>query len=345
MTTAQLTEKEATSKKASSKGQGLLAGHPMTKYVLTRVRQSVITLILVSIVVFAGIRALPGDPALALAGEERSPAALAAIRAEYGLDDNIVIQFGRFIGHALQGDLGTSSRTGLPVADAIGQALPVTLELAALSLLLAIVLGIGAGVVAAVRRGRPAEWIANGLALLGLSIPTFWLGIVLVLAFAIIVPVFAASGFVPFGADPIDNLRRMVLPAIVLGSGLAAVVMRQTRAAMLDSLSADYVRTARAKGLSRREVVGGHALRNSLVTVVTVLGLQLGHLISGAVVTEQIFVLPGFGKLTIDAVFTRDYATLQGVVLCTSAAYIFINLLVDVAYSVIDPRIRLGGAR
>lgn len=212
-----------------------LAGHPMAAYVLTRVRQSVITLFLVSVVVFAGIRALPGDPALALAGEERSPAALAAIRAEYGLDDNIVIQYGRFIGHALTGDLGTSSRTGLPVSDAIGQALPVTLELAALSLLLAVVLGIGAGIVAAVRRGRPAEWIANGLALLGLSVPTFWLGMVLVLAFAIAVPVFAASGYVPFGTDPLDNLRRMVLPAIVLGSGLAAVVMRQTRAAMLDS--------------------------------------------------------------------------------------------------------------
>ncbi|MGY5034015.1 ABC transporter permease [Streptomyces sp. 900116325] len=317
----------------------------MTKYLLTRLRQSLITLFLVSIVVFGGIRALPGDPALALAGEERSPQALAAIREAYGLNDNIVVQYGRFIGHALTGDLGTSSRTGLPVADAIGQALPVTLELAALSLLLAVVLGIGAGVVAAVRRGKPEEWLANVIALIGLSVPTFWLGIVLVLGFAVAVPVFAASGYVPFGTDPIDNLRRMVLPAIVLGSGLAAVVMRQTRAAMLDSLSADYVRTARAKGLSKRSVVGGHALRNSLVTVVTVLGLQLGHLISGAVVTEQIFVLPGFGKLTIDAVFTRDYATLQAVVLCTSAAYILINLLVDVVYSVIDPRIRLGGAR
>ncbi|WP_328535885.1 ABC transporter permease [Streptomyces sp. NBC_00344] len=317
----------------------------MTKYLLTRVRQSLITLFLVSVVVFAGIRALPGDPALAMAGEERSPAALAAIRRSYGLDDNIVVQYGRYIGHALTGDLGNSSRTGLPVADAIGAALPITLELSALALLLATVLGIGAGVIAAVRRGKPAEWFANAVALLGLSVPTFWLGMVLVLGFAIALPVFAASGFVPFGTDPLDNLRRMVLPSIVLGSGLAAVVMRQTRAAMLDSLSADYVRTARAKGLSQRAVVGGHALRNSLVTVVTVLGLQLGHLISGAVVTEQIFVLPGFGKLTIDAVFTRDYATLQGVVLCTSAAYILINLLVDVLYSVIDPRIRLGGAR
>ncbi|MEE1803345.1 MULTISPECIES: ABC transporter permease [unclassified Streptomyces] len=317
----------------------------MTRHLLTRLRQSLITLFLVSVVVFAGIRALPGDPALALAGEERSPEALAAVRESYGLNDNIAVQYGRYVGHALTGDLGTSSRTGLPVADAIAEALPVTLELAALSLLLAIVVGIGSGVVAAVRRGRPEEWLANAIALLGLSVPTFWLGIVLVLTFAIALPVFAASGYVPFATDPLDNLRRMVLPSIVLGSGLAAVVMRQTRAAMLDSLSADYVRTARAKGLTRRQVIGGHALRNSLVTVVTVLGLQLGHLISGAVVTEQIFVLPGFGKLTIDAVFTRDYATLQAVVLCTSAAYILINLLVDTVYSVIDPRIRLGGAR
>lgn len=318
---------------------------PMVRYLLKRVGQSAVTLVLVSIAVFAGVRALPGDPALALAGEERSPQALAAIRASYGLDDNIVVQYARFVGHALTGDLGTSARTGLPVTGAIADALPITLELAALSLLLAIVLGIGAGVIAATRRGRPEEWLANVLALLGLSVPTFWLGMVLVLAFAIALPVFAASGFVPFGTDPLDNLHRMVLPAIVLGSGLAAVVMRQTRAAMLDALSADYVRTARAKGLSTREVLGGHALRNSLVTVVTVLGLQLGQLISGAVVTEQIFVLPGFGKLTIDSVFTRDYAVLQGVVLCTSTAYIVINLLVDVLYCVIDPRIRLGGAR
>ncbi|MEU0597159.1 ABC transporter permease [Streptomyces sp. NPDC006393] len=316
----------------------------MSRYLLVRLRQSLVTLFLVSVVVFAGVRALPGDPALALAGEERSPQALAAIRQAYGLNDNIVIQYGRFVGHALTGDLGTSSRTGLPVLDSITSALPVTLELAAFSLLLAVVLGIGAGVVAAVRRGRPEEWLANAAALLGLSVPHFWLGIVLVLVFAIAVPVFAASGFVPFGADPLENIRHLVLPAVVLGSGLAAVVMRQTRAAMLENLSADYVRTARAKGLSRRQVIAGHALRNSLVTVVTVLGLQLGQLISGAVVTEQIFVLPGFGKLTIDAVFTRDYAMLQGVVLFTSAAYILINLLVDVLYSVVDPRIRLGGA-
>ncbi|MES4908304.1 ABC transporter permease [Streptomyces sp. NPDC000395] len=318
---------------------------PMPRYLLRRLGESLITLFLVSIVVFAGVRALPGDTATALAGEEATPEAIEQIRRAYGLDDNIAIQYLRYVRHALTGDLGTSSRTGLPVLDSVLDALPVTLELSALALLLAVLVGVSAGVVAAVRRGRPEEWLVNALALLGLSIPAFWLGIVLILTFAIAVPVFSASGFVPFGVDPVENLRHMVLPAIVLGSGLAAVVMRQTRAAMLGSLSADYIRTARAKGLSRRQVIGSHALRNSLVTVVTVLGLQLGHLISGAVVTEQIFVLPGFGKLTIDAVFSRDYAMVQGVVLFTSAAYILVNLLVDLAYSLIDPRIRLGGAR
>ncbi|MFG2578182.1 ABC transporter permease [Streptomyces malaysiensis] len=314
-------------------------------YPIRRLGESLITLFLVSVVVFAGVRALPGDTATALAGEEPTPEAIAQIRESYGLDDNIVVQYVRYVRHAATGDLGVSSRTGLPVLDSVLEALPVTLELSALALLLAVVVGVGAGVVAAVRRGRPEEWLVNAVALLGLSVPAFWLGIVLVLAFAIAVPVFAASGFVPFGVDPMENLRHMVLPVIVLGSGLAAVVMRQTRAAMLGSLSADYVGTARAKGLSRRQVIMGHALRNSLVTVVTVLGLQLGHLISGAVVTEQIFVLPGFGKLTIDAVFSRDYAMVQGVVLFTSTAYILVNLAVDLAYSVIDPHIRLGGAQ
>lgn len=315
----------------------------MTRYALRRLGQSALTLVLVSVVVFAGVRAMPGDTARALAGEQTTPQALAAVRRQYGLDENIAVQYARYVQHAVTGDLGTSARTGLPVLDGILGALPVTLELAALALLLAVVVGVGAGVVAAVRRGKPEEWLVNAVALLGLSVPNFWLGIVLVLAFAIAVPIFAASGFVPFGSDPVENLRRMVLPAVVLGSSMAAVVMRQTRAAMLEALSADYVRTARAKGLAPRRIIGGHALRNSLVTVVTVLGVQLGHLISGAVVTEQIFVLPGFGKLMIDAVFTRDYAMVQGVVLFTAAGYILVNLAVDLLYSVIDPRIRLGG--
>ncbi|WP_377271711.1 ABC transporter permease [Peterkaempfera sp. SMS 1(5)a] len=316
----------------------------MIPYLLRRAGQSLVTLVLVSVVVFLGVRALPGDPALAMAGETPDPKLVAAIRHQYGFDQSLPVQYWKFVSNAVTGNFGTSSRTGMSVTHSILSAAPVTVELALLSLLLATLIGIGAGVAAAVRRGRPTEWLANAVALLGLSVPSFWLGIVLVLAFAVAIPLFAASGFVPIAADPLDNLHRMVLPALVLGSGMAAVVMRQTRSSMLESLSADYVRTARAKGLARRQVVYGHALRNSLITVTTVLGLQLGQLISGAVVTEQIFVLPGFGKLTLDAVTNRDYATIQGVVLCTATAYILVNLLVDVLYSAIDPRIRIGGA-
>jgi peptide/nickel transport system permease protein len=314
------------------------------RYLLTRAWQSLLTLVAATVVVFLGIRALPGDPALALAGEDRSPAALAAIRQQYGLDQSPVVQFGRFVWRAAQGDLGTSVRTGLPVSSMLRTALPVTLELSFLAIVLATVLGVGAGVVAAVRRGKPAEWAANALALVGLSVPHFWLGLLAVLYLAVATGLFPASGFVPFFSDPVDNLHHLVLPSVILGTGLAAVIMRQTRSAMIDSLSADYVRTATAKGLRPGAVIGRHALRNSLIVVITIVGLQLGGLISGAVVTEQIFGLPGFGKMTIDAVFQRDYPVIQAVVLVTATAYIVINFLVDVLYSFADPRIRLAGA-
>jgi peptide/nickel transport system permease protein len=199
-------------------------------------------------------------------------------------------------------------------------------------------------VIAAVRRGSLADYGGSLAALLGLSIPNFWFGLVLILVFAVALGVLPASGFVPFFEDPLDNLRRMIMPAIVLGTGLAAVIMRQTRASMLESLGSDYVRTARAKGLRDRSVVGSHALRNSLITVVTLVGLQLGALISGAVVTEQVFVLPGFGKLTVDSVFQRDYPLIQGVVLVAAFGYVVVNLLVDILYSLIDPRIRVSGS-
>jgi peptide/nickel transport system permease protein len=316
----------------------------MGRYVLRRLLESAVTFVLVTIVVFLGVRALPGDPARTLAGEESDPATVEQIRHSYGLDRPLPVQYARYVQKALTGDLGRSPRTGLSVRETIGHALPVTLQLAAFAILIAVSIGIGAGVVAAVRRRRPAEWAANSIALLGLSVPNFWFGLMLVLVFAIAYPVLPASGFVSVFDDPVQSVRHLLLPAIVLGTALAAVIMRQTRSAMLEALSADYVRTARAKGLGTGRVVFGHALRNSLIVVVTIVGVQLGTLISGAVVTEQIFVLPGFGKLTIDAVFTRDYPMIQGVILVTTTAYIGINLLVDLLYSVIDPRIRVGGA-
>ena len=315
----------------------------MRTYLFNRAWQSLVTLVLATVVVFLGVRALPGDPALALAGEDRPPEALAAIRAQYGLDQPLPLQFWHFISNAVQGDLGTSVRTGQQVNDMLRTALPVTLELSLLAIAIAVVLGVGAGVVAAVKRGGPAEWVANAFALLGLSVPHFWLGLVAILYLSVATGLFPASGFVPLGEDPVDNLHHIILPALILGTGLSAVIMRQTRSSMLDSLSTDYVRTAEAKGLRPSVVVRRHALRNSLIVVVTIVGLQLGGLISGAVVTEQIFGLPGFGKMTIDAVFQRDYPVIQAVVLVTATAYIVINFAVDLLYSIIDPRVRVTG--
>ncbi|KAB1916246.1 MULTISPECIES: ABC transporter permease [unclassified Micromonospora] len=315
----------------------------MARYLLTRAWHSALTLLLSTVVVFLGVRALPGDPALALAGEDRSPEALEAIRHHYGLDQPLPIQFAQYVGRVAQGDFGVSIRTGIPVSSMLTTALPVTVELSLLAILLAAALGVGAGVLAAVRRGRPAEWLANGLALVGLSVPHFWLGLLAILYLSVAAGLFPASGFVPLLQDPAGNLHHIVLPAVILGTGLAAIIMRQTRSAMLEALSSDHVRTAKAKGLRPRAVITRHALRNSLIVVVTIVGLQLGGLISGAVVTEQIFGLPGFGKMTIDAVFQRDYPVIQAVVLLTATAYIVINFLVDLLYSVIDPRIRVTG--
>jgi peptide/nickel transport system permease protein len=275
----------------------------MGAFLLRRTGQSLVTLLLATIVVFFGVRALPADPALALAGEERDPTALAEVRAQYGLDQPVPVQYWRWLTEIASGNLGESLRTGISVAETILTRIPVTLELALLSMLVAILLGVGSGVLAAVRRGSWVEWLANMSALLGLSVPSFW-----------------------------------------LGTQFAAILTRQTRSAMLESLGADYVRTARAKGLSERQVVLGHALRNSWITVLTLLGLRLGLLISGAVITEQVFVIPGFGRLIVEAVFTRDYPIIQGVAIVSAVAYILANLGVDLLYSVANPRIRLTGA-
>jgi peptide/nickel transport system permease protein len=315
----------------------------MTRYLLSRLGQSVVTLFLASVVVFVGVRALPGDPALALAGEEADPATLAAVRADLGLDQPLTVQYLSFVKNLLQGDLGTSIATGTPVSDLIATTLPVTLWLSAYALSVAVLIGVAAGVVAAVKRGRWQEWLANGFTLVGLSVPSFWLGILAILYLAVGLRWFPASGYVPVSEEPLRGLYYLTLPALVLGTALAAVIMRQTRSSMLDTLSADYVRTARAKGLRERRVLTRFALRNSLIVVVTIIGLQLGGLVSGAVVTERIFGLPGFGKLTLDSVFTRDYPVIQAVVVITTFAYIVINLAIDILYSVINPRIRVGG--
>ncbi|MGQ0568079.1 MAG: ABC transporter permease [Armatimonadota bacterium] len=311
-------------------------------FILRRLWESLLALALASVIVFAGARSLPGDPAIALSGEGNDPAVNAHIRRKYGLDQPLPVQYVHWSSLAIRGDLGRSIRTGLGVTDTIVQRLPITFELAALSILITVLLGIPTGVLSAVRRTGLLDYLVNGIGLFGLSVPPFWVGLVLILVFASTLHLLPASGYVPFTADPVENLRRMILPAFVLGSGFAAWVMRQTRSAMLDALRSDYVRTARAKGLGEYLVVTGHALRNSLITVVTVLGLEAGALISGSVITEQIFLIPGFGKLIVDADVTRDFPIIQGVALVSAAGYILVNLLVDVVYSRLDPRIRLA---
>ena len=315
----------------------------MVEFLLRRTFISFVTLVLVSLIVFAGVRAIPGDPARVLAGAEADDAGLEEIREKYGLKDSVAVQYMRWVGHAVRGDLGVSIRTRLSVAKTVATKLPITVELTLLSIAIALALAIPAGVLAAVRRNTGWDVLLSGLSLGGVSVPNFWLGIMLVLLVSVRLGWLPASGYVAPWEDPVDNLRRMLMPALVLGTGLAAVLMRQTRNAMIDVLSADYIRTARAKGLASPAVVVRHALRNSLIPVVTILGLQMGALMSGAVVTEQIFVVPGFGRLIVEAVFTRDYPLVQGVVLITASAYVLINLLVDVSYSVLNPRIRISG--
>jgi peptide/nickel transport system permease protein len=316
----------------------------MGGFLLRKVGAALIVLVLASMLVFAGVRAIPGDPALAFGAENRDPAVLQAVRHKYGLDKPLPVQYLNWVSLAVRGDLGTDQRE-LSVSKTIVQRLPITLELAALAIVIGSVIGIVAGVLAAVRRGKAADYAATTVALVGLSVPHFWLGIVMIIYFAVRLHWLPAGGYVSFSSHPLQNLEHMVMPAIVLGTGLSAVLMRQMRSSMLGALGADYVRTARAKGLSEWSVVAKHALRNSLITVTTVVGLQLGALISGAVITEQIFVIPGFGRLTIDAVNQRDYALLQGVVLVAAAGYVVVNLLVDVVYSLLNPRIRVSGAR
>jgi peptide/nickel transport system permease protein len=314
------------------------------EFLARRAFVSAVTLLIISLIVFTGVRMIPGDPARVLAGTEADEAGIDEIREKYGLNAPLPVQYLRWLGLAATGDLGESIRTRTAVTSMIAGKLPITIELTCLSLLVALSIAVPAGVLAAVRRNTVWDVLASGMSLCGVSIPNFWLGIMLILLVSVRFGWLPASGFVPFVEDPVGNLQRMVMPALVLGTGLAAVLMRQTRNAMIEVLSADYVRTARAKGLAQRAVVVRHALRNGLIPVVTILGLQMGALMGGAVVTEQIFVLPGFGRLIVEAVFTRDYPVVQGVVLITAASYVLINLAVDVSYTVLNPRIRIRGA-
>jgi peptide/nickel transport system permease protein len=297
-------------------------------------------LILVSLFVFTLQKLLPGDPVQAMAGEERDPAVMEYLREKYRLNDPVPLQYVHWVGNVLQGDFGTSLRTEQPVTTLLASKLPVTLELAVLALIIALLIGIPTGVISAVRKGTATDYAANVFALSGISIPHFWLGILLIMIFAVKLQWLPASGFVPLGEDVGQNLKTLILPAFVLGAGLSGVLMRHTRSAMLEVLRADYVRTARAKGLFPRTVILKHALRNALMPIVTLTTLLFGELLGGAVLTEQVFSIPGFGKMIVDAVFNRDYAVVQGVVLCVAIGFLLLNLLADVLYRLINPRLR-----
>jgi peptide/nickel transport system permease protein len=309
-------------------------------FILRRLGAIVPTLFFVSVMIFGLQQLLPGDPAIAMAGEERDPNVVAYLRGKFHLDEPLPVRYGYWLKGVVQGDLGESVRIQRPVTELILEKLPVTLELAGIAMAIALVIGISAGIVSAVYKDTWIDYVANVFALWGLSTPNFWLGILLILLFAVRLGWFPASGYVSPFDDLGENLRSMILPAFVLGNALAAVLMRHTRSAMLQVLSSDYVRTARAKGLDERVVILRHALRNALIPVVTLTALQLGELLSGAMLTEQVFSIPGFGKLIVDAVFNRDYSVVQGVVLFTASAYIVLNLLADVAYVLINPRMR-----
>jgi peptide/nickel transport system permease protein len=305
-----------------------------------RLAQVIPTLLLVSMLVFGLQQVMPGDPALLLAGEEADPQVIAQIRAELWLDRPVPVQYVHWLGRILHGNLGYSWRLREPVLELIAQKLPVTAQLGAMAFLIAIAIGVPMGVLSAVKRDTPLDWVANGIGLGGLSVPTFWLGIMMILLFSVDLDWLPPSGYVPLSENWVKSLATTVMPAFVLGNAIAAVLMRHTRSAMLQALSQDYVRTARAKGLGERVVVLRHALRNALIPVVTLGALEFGALLSGAVLTEQVFSIPGFGKLIVDAVFNRDYPVVQGVVMVTATVYIGLNLIADVLYIFINPRLR-----
>jgi peptide/nickel transport system permease protein len=313
----------------------------MWGWLLRRIGQMVPTLVILSFLIFGLQQLMPGDPALILAGEERGdPQVIAQIRAELRLDQPLWSQYLYWVGNVLQGDFGFSWRIRMPVTDLILEKLPVTAQLATMSFIIAIVIGVPLGILSAVRRDTPTDWVANAVALFGISTPNFWLGIMMILFFSVHLGWLPPSGYVPLWEDPLQSLATTIMPAFVLGTGVASVLMRHTRAAMLTALTQDYIRTARAKGLSEKVVVRKHALRNALIPVVTLGTIEFGRLLAGAVLTEQIFTIPGFGKLVVDAVFNRDYPVVQGVVLATALIFVTLSLVADILYMAINPRLR-----
>jgi peptide/nickel transport system permease protein len=305
-----------------------------------RMLQLLPTVFFVSVIIFLLQQLLPGDPATVMAGEENDPEVIAQIRKQYRLDQPLPMQYFYWISGVLTGNLGESMRLKANVTDLVLQKLPVTMQLAFMAIIIALVIGVTAGVISAVKRDTFWDYAVNVISLWGISTPNFWLGIMMILFFSVYLGWLPASGYVSPFEDFWGSMQTTIMPAFVLGNAIAGVLMRHTRAAMLQALDSDYVRTARAKGLMENVVVIKHAMRNALTPIITLGALEFGTLLSGAVLTEQIFTIPGFGKLIVDAVFNRDYAVVQGVVLVTATTYILLNLLADIGYILVNPRLR-----
>lgn len=315
----------------------------MFAYLLRRALTLIPILLLMSIIVFGLIRLVPGDPIDVMYGSEgMDEIRRAALSRELGLDQPVVVQYGRWLLRAVQGDLGNSYRATMPVRQLIAQRLPATLLLSFAAIFLSLVIAIPLGLIAAVKRNTWADMGAMGFAILGISMPNFWSGILFVLVFAVWLGWLPSIGYVSPLQDPIGSVKHLILPAITLGWALAGTTTRLARSSLLEELGKDYVRTARGKGLRERSVLLTHATRNSLIPTVTMIGLQLGFLIGGTVVVETVFAWPGIGLLLVDSIFARDYPVVQGVILVIAIMVVAINLLVDVVYTVLDPRIRLS---
>lgn len=319
----------------------------MTKYILRRLLLMIPVAFLVTVIIFVLIRMAPGDPVLTYAGEEKDPATIEVIRKQLGLDQPLPVQYVAWLSHAVRGDLGRSFQTKQPVLQAIAERLPVTLELGLAAVTISVSVALVVGTISALNRNGVIDLVSTSVTLAGVSFPNFYLGLLLILTFAYVVPghIFPPGGFVSFSQDPGENLRRLVLPAITLATASLAVNLRQVRSSLLDVFGQEYIRTARAKGLRERMVIIRHSLKNALIPVVTIVGIQIGAIIEGAIITETIFFLPGIGRLAVQAIPSQDYPVVQGVVLISALSFMVTTLVVDVLYAFLDPRISFETVR
>ncbi len=317
----------------------------MIAYILRRLLHLIPVVLLTSVLVFLLLHLVPGDPAETVAGPDATPDVIQAVRQKMGLDRPLPVQYGIWLGNVVRFDLGASYISKMPVIDLVGYAFPATIQLALAGLFLALAVSLPLGVLASVKQASKLDLFVQGFTALGLGVPNFWLGILLILLFALILGILPPGGRIDPMQSPAMGLKTLILPAVTLGVQMSDVFTRFVRAAMLEVLHEDYVRTARAKGLHERVVVVRHALRSALVPVVTVVGLQFGRLLGGAVVVESVFAWPGVGRLIIQAVEQRDYTVVQAALLWLVLVFLLINLITDVLYAFLDPRIRLGGQR